>query len=201
MDLDLVQFWKDERLQVPAALQLSPNPKLTLDYRYKQLFWTPPLQLTNTKQVTLNSFFEPIVFLEINNRKQVFLNAKLTLELDCNYQLSTKHRHADNKLERFGRSFGQFPFDGKECGIELISCEYDALIHGSHFKYSESGIFPTLRTTCSPSVENRRGRSRNHNDRGIPIRLLNLEFRPKSGSTSNDFERNTPQKTNPAVSN
>ena len=85
------------------------------------------LQLTNTKQVTLNSFFEPIVFLEINNRKQVFLNAKLTLELDCSYQLGNKHRHGDNKLERFGKSMGQFPFDVKECGIELISCEYDSL--------------------------------------------------------------------------
>lgn len=123
----MVQFWKDDRLQVPAALQLSPSPKLSLDYRYKSAVWTPMLQLTNTKQVTLNSFFEPIVFLEINNRKQVFLNAKLTLELDCSYQLGNKHRHGDNKLERFGKSMGQFPFDVKECGIELISCEYDSL--------------------------------------------------------------------------
>ena len=121
----MIQFWKDDRLQVPAALQLSPNPKLTLDFRFKQAVWTPLLQLTNTKQVNLNTFFEPIVFLEINNRKQVFLNAKLTLDVDCSYQLNNKHRHGDNKLERFGKSKGQFPFDAKECGIELISCEYE----------------------------------------------------------------------------
>lgn len=120
----MIQVWRDDRLQIPSALQLNPNPKITLDYRYKQAFWTPMLQLTNTKQVNLNTFFEPILFLEINNRKQVFLNAKLTLEVDCDYQTAKKHLHGDNKLERFGRTIGQFPFDSKECAIELISCEF-----------------------------------------------------------------------------
>ena len=64
------------------------------------------------------------MFIEINNRKQVFLNAKLTLELDCDSQLTKRTQGKDNLPERFGRSFGQFPFDVKECGIELISCRY-----------------------------------------------------------------------------
>ena len=82
------------------------------------------LHLANSKHVNLNSFFEPIVYLEINNRKQVFLYAKLELELDCSNQL-IKHHHGDNRLEQFGKTIGLFPFDRKECVIELISCEYN----------------------------------------------------------------------------
>lgn len=126
IDLDLIQSWKDDRLQIPAALQSIPNPKLTLDYRWKSLIWTPILMLTNSKQIKFNTFFDPIVFLEINNRKQIYLNAKLSLELDCDYQLTKPYNgeNQKNQPEKFGKDLGLFPFDSKECGIELISCKY-----------------------------------------------------------------------------
>lgn len=122
-----LQAWIDDRLVSPPAL--PPTAEVTLDYRWKQAFWTPQLQITSARIVQIGQLVEPLLFLSVSRRNRVQLHVKMTIEIVCSGHGTFS---ADSTQNSLGTSIGNgrrdtsgtYPFDRRECILEFVSRKF-----------------------------------------------------------------------------
>lgn len=131
LDVFLTQSWVDDRLVAPPSLPPTNEVRLTLDYRWKQALWSPLLHFQHARSVQLSSLVEPVLFVSVINRNRVMISARMSIELACASAGERADGGADSgsgsAQSSSGRpeTSGSYPFDRRECVLELVSREYN----------------------------------------------------------------------------
>lgn len=103
VDVFIQQKWRDFRLRTPRGI---PNGhKIVLDENWKNALWKPSIHFKDARSGQVSNVISPSIYVTITNRSQVFMAAKLSLELNCDMH------------------FAMYPFDKQQCSVELGSCK------------------------------------------------------------------------------
>lgn len=117
-DVFLHMKWTDPRLVLPRSFAANGfsqkvNDKLILGSNWVSRLWIPSLNFRNARSSAIFSSITPAIYLTVNNESQIFLAAKMSLDLNCNMD------------------FSKYPFDTQRCHVEVSSREYQMpLIRG-----------------------------------------------------------------------
>lgn len=110
-DVFLHLKWKDPRLILPRSLVSNSfnhkgNDKLILGSNWVSRLWIPALNFRNARSSAIFSSITPAIYITVNNESEVFLAAKMSLDLNCNMD------------------FSKYPFDTQRCHVEVSSRKY-----------------------------------------------------------------------------
>lgn len=105
-DVFLHKKWIDPRLKFPRTI--DPRKKLVLNSQWLPRIWTPAINFRNARSSSISSTINPTIYVTLSNNSEVFVAAKMSLDLNCNFD------------------FSKYPFDSQQCHIEVTSREYSA---------------------------------------------------------------------------
>lgn len=97
--------WVDKRINLPRSLLNSNNihDKLILSSNWVSRLWIPSLNFRNARSSAIFSSMTPAMYITINNESEIFLAAKMSLDLNC------------------AMDFSNYPFDTQDCQVEVAS--------------------------------------------------------------------------------
>lgn len=103
VDTFIHMLWTDPRLGFPRSV--DPRGRLVLGNQMVSHLWHPALNFRNARSTQIFNSISPAVYATLNNRSEVFLALRLSLDLNCDMD------------------FSSYPFDTQHCKIEIGSRE------------------------------------------------------------------------------
>lgn len=107
IDVFMHEAWTDKRLNLPVGFNSSQ--RLILGSQWISQIWIPSLNFRNARSVSVFQSLAPTVYATLNNESQIYLSAKLSLDLNCNMHMS------------------KYPFDTQRCNVEIGARKYSQL--------------------------------------------------------------------------
>lgn len=109
IDAFLHMMWTDPRLTLPRTW--DPTKRLVIGSSVLSQIWVPHLNFRNARSTTVVNSITPSLYATLSNASEIFMSAKMTLDLNCNMD------------------FSRYPFDSQKCQIDIASRKYFSALH------------------------------------------------------------------------